>query len=94
MRSKDRVSIGWGDPGLVDGVFAVDLPVHVPTEQILRLPIAEQFAHQLFGLQENAEGRAILAKLPISNFEAASDETYQPVRAFLEVFAKTVRPIE
>ena len=58
------------------------------------LPIAEQFAHQLFGLQENAEGRAILAKLPISNFEAASDETYQPVRAFLEVFAKTVRPIE
>ena len=56
--------------------------------------IADQFAHQLFGLQENAEGLAILAKLPITNFEAASDETYRPVRVFLDVFAKTVRPVE
>jgi phosphonate transport system substrate-binding protein len=56
--------------------------------------IADQFAHQLFGLQDSSEGRAILAKLPITNFEAASDETYQPVRAFLDVFARTVRPVE
>lgn len=56
--------------------------------------IAEKFAHLLFGLQEESEGRAILAKLPISHFEAASDETYLPVGVFLEKFSRTVRPIE
>jgi phosphonate transport system substrate-binding protein len=58
------------------------------------LPIADAFARHLTGLHEHDQGRAILAKLPISRFEAATDETYRPVRDFLAIFSKTVRKIE
>jgi phosphonate transport system substrate-binding protein len=58
------------------------------------LPIADAFARNLTGLHEHDQGRAILAKLPISRFEAATDETYRPVRDFLAIFSKTVRKIE
>lgn len=57
-------------------------------------PLADQFAQLLFGLQNNAQGRAMLERLPISNFEPASDETYRPVREFLIKFSRTVRPVE
>ncbi len=57
-------------------------------------PLADKFAKLLFGLQNNAQGKAMLAKLPISRFEAATDETYRPVQEFLEKFSKTVRKIE
>lgn len=57
-------------------------------------PLADKFAQLLFGLQDSEQGRRMLARLPISHFEAASDETYRPVREFLEKFSKTVRPIE
>lgn len=57
-------------------------------------PMADQFAQLLFGLQNNAQGRAMLERLPISNFEPASDETYRPVREFLAKFSRTVRPVE
>jgi phosphonate transport system substrate-binding protein len=57
-------------------------------------PIAERFAQLLFSLHESAEGQAMLERLPVSRFEPASDETYRPVREFLEAFSKTVRPIE
>jgi len=56
--------------------------------------LAEQFAQQLFGLHQSASGRAMLAKLPISNFEPASEETYRPVREFLKKFSSTVRQVE
>jgi phosphonate transport system substrate-binding protein len=57
-------------------------------------PLADKFAKLLFGLQNNAQGKAMLAKLPISRFEAATDETYRPVQEFLEKFSKSVREIE
>lgn len=57
-------------------------------------PLAGQFSRLLLGLQENAEGRAMLAKLPISRFEPASDATFQPVRDFLRDFSAKVRPVE
>ncbi len=57
-------------------------------------PLAEQVAQRLLSLQDSPSGQAILARLPISRFEAATDETYRPVRAFLDVFSKTVREIE
>ncbi|MDD5228717.1 MAG: phosphate/phosphite/phosphonate ABC transporter substrate-binding protein [Methylococcales bacterium] len=62
--------------------------------QDIPAPIAKKFAQLLFGLQDNEEGKMMLAKLPISNFESANDETYRPVREFLEKFSKTVRKID
>ncbi|MCX7192342.1 MAG: PhnD/SsuA/transferrin family substrate-binding protein [Proteobacteria bacterium] len=56
--------------------------------------MADQFAQLLFGMNQSAQGRALLKRLPISHFEPASDETYRPVQEFLTMFSKTVRPIE
>ena len=57
-------------------------------------PLADKFARVLFALQQSSEGRAMLDQLPISRFEPANDETYRPVREFLEIFSRTVRQVE
>ncbi len=57
-------------------------------------PIAGKFANLLFGLQESEPGRVLLNRLPISRFEPATEETYRPVRDFLEKFSRTVRQVE
>ncbi|ADL55335.1 phosphate/phosphite/phosphonate ABC transporter substrate-binding protein [Gallionella capsiferriformans] len=56
--------------------------------------LADNFAQVLFTLHQSEQGRTMLAKLPISNFEPASDETYRPVREFLKKFSSTVRQVE
>jgi phosphonate transport system substrate-binding protein len=56
-------------------------------------PIVERFSHLLLGLQDSEQGREMLARLPLSRFESASEETYRPVHEFLRNFANTVRPI-
>ncbi len=56
--------------------------------------LVSQFATALFGLNASAQGRKMLERLPISRFEPASDASYAPVRAYLEVFSRTVRPVE
>jgi phosphonate transport system substrate-binding protein len=56
--------------------------------------LASQFATALFGLNDSAHGRKILERLPITRFEPATDATYAPVRDYLEVFSRTVRPVE
>lgn len=57
-------------------------------------PIAEKFKTLLFSLNNSEQGKMMLARLPISGFDVATDQTYQPVRNFLEVFSKEVRPIK
>jgi len=47
----------------------------------------------LFTLHASEEGRAILAPMELSRFEAADGATYQPVREFLARFEREVRPI-
>ena len=56
--------------------------------------LAGKFAALLFSLNESAQGREMLARLPISKFEAATDKTYQPVQEYLKVFSASVRHIE
>lgn len=56
--------------------------------------LTAKFAALLFGLNSSAEGRKMLARLPISKFEAATDKAYQPVQEYLKVFSETVRHIE
>jgi phosphonate transport system substrate-binding protein len=56
--------------------------------------LAKKFATALFGLNKDEQGREMLARLPISKFEAASDATYRPVLEYLKTFSSTVRHIE
>lgn len=56
-------------------------------------PVQQRFAELLLGLHGSAEGRAMLAQLPVSRFEPASDASYAPVRDFLEEFSAAVRPV-
>jgi phosphonate transport system substrate-binding protein len=56
--------------------------------------IVDKFKTQLLSLDKTPKGRLILAKLPISKFETASNETYLPVIRFLEIFSSNVREIE
>lgn len=56
--------------------------------------LVAQFAEQLFNLQNTEAGKKMLATVPVSRFEAADNETYNPVKAFLDNFNKTVRPID
>lgn len=56
--------------------------------------LTAKFAALLLGLNESAQGREMLARLPISKFEPATDKTYQPVQDYLKVFSASVRHIE
>jgi phosphonate transport system substrate-binding protein len=82
----NQLEVKWQTEPLLNNGWVVreDIPV----------PIADKFAQRLFGLQNSEQGKTILARLPISRFEAANDETYRPVREFLETFSKTVRQID
>jgi phosphonate transport system substrate-binding protein len=56
--------------------------------------VADRFATLLFDLDKTAEGRAMLVRLPVSRFEAATEKTYQPVQDFLKIFSDSVRHVE
>lgn len=56
--------------------------------------LLQKVAAILFALQDDKEGRDILARIPLSRFEAANDATYLPVRDFVAQFGKTVRPLD
>lgn len=44
-------------------------------------------------LHTHEEGRRLLAALPLSCFEEATDATYQPVHEFLHKYSETIQPI-
>jgi phosphonate transport system substrate-binding protein len=56
--------------------------------------IAEKFQALLFSLNKTDDGKQMLARLPISRFEEATDQTYQPVKDFLTIFSAKVRKVE
>lgn len=55
--------------------------------------VVQQVADLLFTLHTHDAGRQMLARIPVSQFEVAQHETYEPTRVFLKTFAATVRPI-
>lgn len=59
----------------------------------LRAMLLNKVATVLFSLHDSPEGQAMLARIPLSRFEAANDATYGPVRDFIEIFSNTVRPV-
>jgi phosphonate transport system substrate-binding protein len=52
--------------------------------------VRRQVEAALFSLHESTEGRRILARMPLSRFEPATNATYGPVQAFLDEFDRTV----
>ncbi|MBF0417143.1 MAG: phosphate/phosphite/phosphonate ABC transporter substrate-binding protein [Magnetococcales bacterium] len=56
--------------------------------------LVTQVGEALFSLHEHPEGKALLGPISLSRFEAASNQTYQPVKDFLERFEREVRPIK
>lgn len=55
--------------------------------------VVHQVASLLFNLHTTKEGKEILQKMELSHFEKADDNTYKPVKTFLEKFEKEIRPI-
>jgi len=82
----NQLTVKWQTHSLPNNGWVVH--ESVPAE------LAEAFEQQLFGLHETPEGRAILQRVPVSRFMAATGETYLPVRDFLQEFSRTVREIE
>ncbi|MGZ5011412.1 MAG: phosphate/phosphite/phosphonate ABC transporter substrate-binding protein [Methylobacter sp.] len=60
----------------------------LPTE------ITNKFAALLFNLDRHEQGREMLARIPVSRFEPANDDSYRPVETFIATFIRTVRPLD
>jgi phosphonate transport system substrate-binding protein len=56
--------------------------------------VTDQFAALLFNLDRNQQGLEMLARIPVTRFEPANNDTYGPVQAFIATFTKTVRPLD
>ncbi len=56
--------------------------------------LAERVAQLLATLHTTEEGKAILARMPLSRFEIADNGRYRAVEDFLREFSRTVRPLD
>lgn len=84
--SASQLEVKWQTESLQNNAWVVrkDLPT----------PLTEKFSTLLFNLDQHEQGRAMLARIPVTRFEPANDGSYGPVQAFLATFTKTVRPLE
>lgn len=55
--------------------------------------LLNKIAALIFNLHTTQEGQKILKPMELSRFEKADDDTYKPVKLFLEKFEKDIRPI-
>lgn len=56
--------------------------------------IIKRFQTILFALERSEEGRKMLARIPVSRFQPATEETYRVVQEFLDKFSTNVRSLE
>jgi phosphonate transport system substrate-binding protein len=86
---KERPEIGeqllikWQTEALLNNAV-VALPT-VPEELVNKVRVL------LLHLHETEEGKIILARMELSRFEAANNDTYQLIRDFIKIFDKEVR---
>ncbi len=73
------------EPMINNGVVARD---DVPEQ------LAKRVAQLLDTLHTHAEGKAMLARMPLSRFELADDKRYRVIEEFLHQFSQTVYPID
>lgn len=81
----EKVIVKWQTPPLLNNGLVVKKKV--PIE------ILKQVSDAIFELQLSPEGRKILAAMELSQYEPATNKTYQPVKEFLSEFENKVRPI-
>lgn len=78
-----ELEVKWeSEPLLNNGLVVRD---DVPPE------VAGKVQALLVGLHTHAEGRLLLAALPLARFENATDATYQPVRDFVKKYSAAIR---
>jgi len=82
---KEQLKVIWQTQSLPNNSIVVR--DDVPPELIKQVQIL------LSHLHETEEGQKILHKMYLSKFELADNDTYQPVKEFVENFAKSVRPL-
>lgn len=83
--SANQLEVKWQTEPLLNNAWVVH--ERVPKE------VAEEFKQLLLSLNDSEQGRRMLARLPISRFESATNETYAPVEKFLKDFSAQVRPV-
>ena len=80
-----QLELKWEtEPMINNGVVARD---DVPE------PLARRVAQLLDTLHATAEGKAMLARMPLSRFELADDRRYLVIEDFLRQFGQTVYPL-
>lgn len=82
----EQLEVKWQTEPLQNNGWVVRK--NVPAE------LADKFAALLFNLYQHEQGREMLARVPVSRFEPANDASFEPTRAFIANFIKTVRPVE
>jgi phosphonate transport system substrate-binding protein len=81
-----ELTVKWETGALINnGVVARD---DVPE------PLATQVAVLLNTLHSDEEGKAMLARIPLSRFELANDRRYLVIEDFLQRFSRTVYPLD
>jgi len=82
----EQVEVIWETTPLLNNGLVVrnDVPDEV-TAQVAKL---------LFELHTHEKGKQWLDKMELSRFEVATDSTYQPVRDFIDVFDRDIRPVK
>lgn len=83
---------------------AAELKVHWATDTLpsngliarddVPLTLLKNVTHLILALHHNEAGKTILARIPITHFEAANHATYQTVVAFRNRFATEVRKVD
>lgn len=82
---SEQLEVKWQTKPLLNNGLVV-LP-EVPPE------VVSQVTRLLTELHQNPQGQGILARMELSRFEAATNETYQPIRDFIKTFSRQVRPL-
>ncbi len=85
-RLLNELEVKWETEPLINNGLVVRLDVP--------LEIVGEVSEILFHLHETESGRNILERMALTQFESASDDTYQVVSEFLASFHRDVRPIE
>lgn len=82
----EQLELIWETPPLMNNSFMVrdDLPA----------AIRDRVGQLLHGLDQTAEGRAILASMETARFHPADDASYEMVREYIARFEREVRPVE
>ncbi len=80
-----QLKVGWETESLINNSWMA--------RENMSPEIIEKLNTVLLNLPKTHEGQSILATIPISKFEAANDDTYDPIKMFISKFSQTVRPL-